>query len=139
MKLYHISGIYPDINFNWNLTPERLGFSDVDHSHNITDVLEITTLLNTKADSNHSHTNFMSEIKVDSVSLAESIELSTVNLTMNTTSGIEFDLNLTTSGDVIGIKNVNPNRQHTTICYQMTDFKILDDSLSLMFIPEISN
>lgn len=139
MTLYTINGNYPDKNFNFAITSEDLGLAQVVHGHAISDINNLDYRLNLKSELDHTHEAFR-KLNVDNQEVVGNITIEGVLVDVGVNgSVIELDLNLTGQGDIIGFKNTNPKRKHTTTRISTSQVLVSDDSLVLNLLPQATN
>jgi hypothetical protein len=140
MTLYTVNDIYPDKDFAWEVAAEDLTLSPSEHSHLMSSIAQLVYTLSYKSAIDHDHTAFK-VLTVNGESPIGVVTLQGSGLSI-TGDGGELTLNLlqtSSGGDIVGMRNVNPDRQHTTVRVSSSNVALTDASEAIVFVAETLN
>ena len=71
---YTVNGSFPDENGNFTITTDSINAAETVHTHQMSDVVNLTTTLDTKSDVNHTHA-MVTSINVNNEELSGNVQL----------------------------------------------------------------
>lgn len=110
-NVYTVNNTLPDAEGNFTITKATLNSADVDHVHEIADINDLQTTLDSKSNTTHTH-NFVTGLLVGDTTLSSSIKLQTQGNLLAASAGQVVTLTATIPEKVSANAVVDTATQH---------------------------
>lgn len=118
MKLYKINDSYPDINFNFAVTPDSIGSLPVEHTHPWSEFGNAREVA-AKADINHEHSEYVHNLKVGAQYVSGTVDFVESSTVIPLNDGGSVLLNNSaadlSNGKICGVANANADSATTSM------------------------